>query len=367
MIYLDYSATTKPSKKVLNVFNKVAINNYANANSNYDIAYASKNIIEKSINIIKNSLKLNDKDIIFTSGASEANNTVIKGLSQLTKKRHIITTFFEHSSVLAPISYLQTKGFKVDFVACLEDGRVDIENLKSLINEDTFLVSICAVNSEIGIRNQIEEIGLILKGYEDIYFHSDITQCLGKNNIDLTNIDFATCSAHKIYGIKGIGALIKKENNKLMPLINGGKSTTIYRSGTPQTALIASFAEAIKNIQIEDFNYVKNLNEYLQNKLKKIKGVCINSNNKCIPHILNISINGINSNITQKYLNNKQIYISTKTACATDNNKSLSVYKLTNDEEKSISSIRISLSHQTTKKEINTLLIALKELINENN
>ena len=210
MIYLDYSATTKVDEKVLNRFNEVVNLYYANPNQSHKDGIKTNELITSSIENIKNILNIEDKEIIWTSGASEANNMVIKGIK--TNKKHIITTEFEHSSILSPISYMQKHGIKVDFVNINEDGTIDIEHLKSLINDETFLISINAVNSEIGIRQPIEEIGLLLKDYPNILFHSDITQVLGKDKIDLTNVDLASFSAHKIYGLKGIGGLIKNKN-----------------------------------------------------------------------------------------------------------------------------------------------------------
>lgn len=364
MVYLDYSATTMVDDKVLKRFNNVVKNNYANPNSNHEIGLESHKIIDTAIKNIEDKLNLKNKEIIFTSGASEANNFVLKGLS--TNKKHIISTPFEHSSIITPLGFLQKNGYKVDFVNVDEFGIVDIDNLKELINEDTFLISIGAVNSEIGIRQPIEEIAKLLKEdkYKDIYFHSDITQCLGKDKIDLTNVDLASFSAHKIYSFKGIGGLIKNKDIKLNPLIHGGKSTSIYRSGTPQTELIDSISTAIDLIY-KDFDkkyqYVKKINEYIKENIKKYESIKINSNKYSIPHILNISILGKNSDDTQKYFSDKKIYISTKTACSSDNSLSLSVKRLTNDEERASSSIRISLSYKTTKKEIDEFLKVLDQ------
>ena len=133
----------------------------------------------------------------------------------------------EHSSIIGPVGYLQNKGFKVDFVNILDNGLVDIEHLKELISDETILISICAVDSEIGIRQPIEEIGLLLKDHPKLFFHVDMTQCLGKDQIDLSNVDLASFSAHKIYGIKGIGGLVKKEKIMLEPLIHVRKSTSV--------------------------------------------------------------------------------------------------------------------------------------------
>ena len=186
--------------------------------------------------------------MIYTSGASESNNLAIKGicLKYQNRGKHIITTFLEHSSVIGPLNYLIKMGFDVDFVKIKDDGCVDLEHLKSLLRNDTILVSISMVDSEIGLRQSIQEIAKILEEYPKCYFHVDCTQAYGKIPVDLTGVDLASMSAHKIYGLKGIGLLIKRENISIEPLIHGGKSTTVYRSGTPALPLIVSLMKALK-------------------------------------------------------------------------------------------------------------------------
>jgi cysteine desulfurase len=220
MVYLDYSATTPVNEEVLESFNKATRSYIGNPNSIHRLGIEAKEMIDKATEQIAHILKVKESEVIYTSGASESNNLAIKGIAFKYQNRgkHIITTMLEHSSIIGPLSYLQGQGFKVDFVNILENGQVDIDHLKSLIRDDTILVSICAVDSEIGLRQPVEKIGLLLKDYPKLFFHVDMTQCLGKDNIDLTNIDLASFSAQKIYGIKGIGGLIKKEKVMLEPL-----------------------------------------------------------------------------------------------------------------------------------------------------
>lgn len=364
IIYLDYSATTKPDEVVIKRLNYIVKNYYANPNSKHLLGIKAKQLIDKSIKNICNYFNVSAEEIIFTSGASEANNMAIKGIiGNNNLKKHIITTKFEHASVFGPISYLQNIGYKIDFVNLKKDGTVDLNHLKSLITDDTLLVTICAIDSEIGIIQPIKEIGLLLKNYSNVYFHSDITQCVGKYKIDLTYVDLASFSGHKIFCFKGIGGLIKKKHVKLLPLIHGGKSITSLRSGTPQTELIVSLSEAFnlfKDTVKVKYDYVYSLNLFLKKELLQINGIYINSNDKCIPNILNISILNKNSSKTQKYLEKHNIFVSTKTACATNNDLSLSVLTLTNDEKKAASSIRISLSFKTTKEELKQLVKILK-------
>lgn len=367
MVYLDYSATTPVNIDVLDTFNKVSTGFIGNPNSLHKLGVESKNLIDASTKQIANILKCKENEVIYTSGASEANNTALKGLCLRYQKRgkHIITTHFEHSSIYGPISYLQTLGFEVDFVSTDENGIVDVENLKNLLREDTILVTIGAVNSEIGILQPINELAKVVKDNSKAFFHSDFTQLIGKKDCSLENIDLISFSAHKFFGIKGIGVLVKKEKAEVLPLIHGGKSTTIYRSGTPTVALIASLAKALRlaNESLSNYEYVVNLNKLLKEELLKIDNLKINSNDKCIPHILNISVLGIKPETLLHALENDEIYISTQTACASDNSYSKGVLALTNDEERAKSSIRISLSYVTTKEEVEIFIEALKKHI----
>ena len=373
MVYLDYSATTPTNKEVLDSFIKSSEEFIGNSNSLHALGVKSNNIIESATNQLINLLNINDKEIIYTSGASESNNLAIKGICDKYKNRgnHIITTPLEHSSIYGPLNYLKENGFIVDYVKINEDGLVDLDDLKRLLTDKTILVSICSVNSEIGIRQPIEEIGNILNNYPKCFFHSDMTQSIGKINVDMSNVDLISFSAHKFYGIKGIGVLIKNKKIELTPLIHGGKSNSKYRSGTPCTPLIISISKALRlalnNID-EKYNYVKDLNKYLKEQLTKLDKVAINSNNSSIPHTLNISVLGVKPETLQHALEKYDIYISTKSACSDSNSKSEAVYELTKNIEQATSSIRISISYLTTKEEIDyfikKFIICYNELTN---
>ncbi len=361
MIYLDYSATTPTNDEVLDTFVKVSKEFIGNPNSLHTLGRKSADLIDAATKQIADILEVKPKEIIYTSGASESNNTVIKGicLQYQNRGKHIITTNFEHSSIYGPLSYLQTLGFEVDFVKTDENGVVDLDDLKHLLRDDTILVSITAVNSEIGIIEPIEEIGEILKDYPKCFFHSDLTQIIGKKKVNLENIDLASFSAHKIFGIKGIGGLIKKEKINLIPLIHGGKSTTIYRSGTPAVALIASLSKAMRlayqNIE-DNYKCVEKFNSKLRNELGKYSTIHINSNDKCLPYILNLSVLGVKPETMLHALEEKEIYISTQTACASSNSYSKAVYSLTGSKTLAETSIRISISYVTKEEEIDTFI-----------
>ncbi len=356
MVYLDYSATTKADKQVLDTYQQVEEKFWGNANSHHRLGVDARKLIDASTKQIKEILHLQGKEIIYTSGATEANNLVIKGVCLKSKNRgrHIITTELEHSSVLETIAYLVKEyDFTVDYVKLDQNGQVDLSSLKKLMREDTVLVSIASINSEIGIRQPLAEISNIVRKNKKTYFHSDVTQSMGKEIIDFSVLDFASFSAQKFFGMKGIGGLIKNENVMIEPLIHGGKSTTSFRSGTPATSLIVSTAKALR-LCYENFQqkqkHVQEIHDYLINHLKMLK-VDINSNDYCIPHIVNISLKNAKPETMLHALEQEEIYISTKTACST-NESSTAVFALTKEERKAKKSLRISLSYLTTKEEI---------------
>lgn len=358
MIYLDYSATTPVDSEVLSSFSK-ACTYIGNPNSLHKLGLNTNNLINAATNQIKSLLY--DGEVIYTSGASEANNLAIKGvcLKYQNRGKHIITTAFEHSSIYGPINYLLDNGFTVDYVNVLENGIVDLNHLKSLIKDDTVLVTIGCVNSEIGIRQPIEEIGLILKDYPKAIFHTDVTQAIGKVDVDLKNVDLASFSAHKFFGIKGIGCLLKRTNLKIEPLIHGGASTTLYRSGTPCTELIVSMAKALRLAladQDKKYEYVAKLNKNIKDALKKYSKVSVNSNDKCIPHILNLSLEGVKPEVMLHALEMDEVYISTQSACSKNSKMSKAVMALTNSKERATTSFRISLSYKTKESEIDEFL-----------
>ena len=368
MIYLDYSATTPVDKRVLESFERTCIEYPGNPNSLHMEGVRSKKLMDAATEQVANLLHVKSNEVIFTSGASESNNLAIFGVVRTYKDRGktIITTKLEHSSILSGVNYLKQNGYTIKYVKVNDDGNVDIDNLKELIDDDVILVSIGEVNSEIGLIQNVLEIGKLLKDYPRIIFHVDGTQAVGKKHVNLENIDLYSFSGHKIYGLKGIGCLVKKENIELTPLIHGGKSQTVYRAGTPPLALIVSLAKALNLIMMDldnNINYVKSLNEKLINGLKTIDGVTINSGVSNLPHIVNISILGVKPETMLHALEEDEIYISTKTACSSTDAISLGVYTLTKNEELAKSSIRISLSHLTKTSDIDTFLVKLKEKI----
>lgn len=365
-IYLDYASNTPVDKDVLNTFNEITLKYFANPNSTHILGKVTNEKIQKTTeNIIKElSKKANldeNMEIIYTSGSSESNNLAIKGIAKSYKEngKHIISTFFEHSSVSSPLTYLKEQGYEIDIVNITKEGKVDLEHLKSLIRKDTILVSICYIDSEVGIVQPIEEIAKIVKEYPNCFFHVDCTQAVGKINIDLKNIDLISFAPHKFYGLNGFGALIKNKEIVLEPLINGGASTTIYRSGTPVIGQICALEKALEisfNNLEEREKYVKNINKKLRENLSKYKDVKINTISDENPFILNISVNGVKATEFKNKLEEYGVCISIKSACTITITPSRIVMAMTHDRKRALASFRISLSHLVKESEINKFL-----------
>ena len=357
MIYLDYCATTPVDKRVLNTFNKVCLEYPGNSNSLHKLGENSKELEDYATKEIEKILKLSNMDVIYTSGASESNNHVLKGVCSKYKNRgnHIITTYLEHSSIISTANYLSAHGFIIDYVKINNDGEVDLEHLRELMTNNTILVSIAAVDSELGIIQPLKEISAIVKEYPKCFFHSDCTQALGKIEIDFSLMDFVSVSMHKIYGMKGIGLLLKKKNIIIDNLIHGGKSSTNYRSGTPALPLIVSSMKALDLIIPDikkNYEYVSELSDMIKEKISKYKGIHINSTIKSVCYVINFSVSGIKPETFIHALDSYEVYVSTKSACSNAKAMSDSVYVVTKNREYASSSIRISLSPRTTKEEV---------------
>ncbi|HCI77739.1 MAG: cysteine desulfurase family protein [Bacilli bacterium] len=369
MIYLDNSATTMVDDRVLETFNKVCKNYPGNSNSLHSLGIKSKELEDYATEKISNLLGVKPSEIIYTSGASESNNTVLKGVASKYKNRgnHIITTYLEHSSVLETCKYLENKGFIIDYVKIKDNGLIDIDDLERLLTDNTILVSVAYVDSELGIRQDIDTISKIVKKHPKCYFHVDATQAIGKIKVDPTSIDFISMSAHKIFGLKGIGLLIKKDNIVIDNLIHGGKSTTIYRSGTPALPLICSLMKALElvipNID-KNYEYVSSLSRKIKDNLKKYDNIHINSTENSIPYIINFSVIGVKPETFIHTMEEEDIYLSTKSACSTSD-ISLSVDSIYHNREISMSSIRISLSYKNTTEEIDKFIKVFDKIYNK--
>ena len=366
MIYFDYAANTPVDPRVMEYFVDCTNQYIANPNSVHPLGREADERMKQITAKIAEYLKVKPSEVIYTSGASEANNLAIKGIAQAYRRngKHIISTGLEHSSVSGALSYLQTLGYEIDIVGITGDGLVDLEHLKELLRKDTVLVSVCYVDSELGIRQPIEKIGELLQDFPNCYLHVDATQAIGKIEVDVANIDLLSFTPHKFFGLNGCGILIRKEPVVLEPQIHGGTSTTSYRSGSPALALAASIEKSLELAivhQEERYQYVTNLHHVLVEELRKYKKVRINSTGYSVPHIINLSIQGVKATLFQEALAEKGICISTKSACSVLNSPSRPVYEVTKDRKNALSSWRISISHLTTLEEIRLFMKLFQE------
>ena len=365
MIYLDYSATTPISYDVLDSYNKASRDYMGNPNSLHSLGVKSKVLLNSATRQICDLLNIQEDELIYTSGATEANNMALKGvaLAYAKKGKHIVVSKLEHPSIYRICEYLETIGYEISYVDNDSEGLIDFEDLKSKIREDTILVSICAVNSEVGIRQPLKTLRQIIKKENpNTIFHSDITQAIGKVAVNLYDIDLASMSGHKIFGPKGIGFLYKKESVNIVPLIHGSGKFTDLRGGTPPLPLIVALSKAIR-IALNDLEkreeHVALLNDRICKELSKYNDVILNKTKYSIPHILNISLLNIKPETFIHAMEEDEVYLSTNTACSSGDLSS-SVMAIYNDRKRATSTIRISLSYVTTNEEISKFLNLFK-------
>ena len=369
MIYLDYVATTPLRPEVLTTYNNLLEKYFFNADSIYDKGIEVNRLMEHSRKLISEMLKVKEDELIFTSCGSESNNLAIKGVAFQYQNRgkHIITTAIEHSSVYETCKELEkTFGFEVTYLKVDQKGRISLQELQDSIRDDTILVSIMYVNNEIGVINPIEEIKQIVKKYDKIKLHFDMEQALGKLPINLTDVDLASFSAHKIYGLKGSGLLFKRRSTTIVPLINGGQQEFGLRGGTSNACSNIVFAKTLR-LALEDFDnkakHIKMINSYARKCLNQIEGVIINSDETCcISSILNFSCPGYKPEVILHDLESEEIYLSTRSACSSKSeNISRIMAQLNLDKEIASSALRISFGEHTTIEDIDKFCYYLQE------
>lgn len=370
MIYLDYSANTPADPEVLAKFVETEQTFIGNPNSNHPAGRAAKAEMDRVTASIAALLGVKPAELIYTSGASESNNLALKGITRAYRHsgKHIISTMLEHASISGCLTALQEQGYEIDLADIKRDGTVDVDHIRELLRPDTVLVALCAVDSELGTVQPVQEIAALLSNYPDCHFHVDATQAIGKIPFSFAGIDTVSFAPHKFYGLNGSGILFKREGVVLEPLIHGGTSTSIYRSGTPALGLAASTALALQKAVTalpERAAQVHAQNQYLREALAARPGVHINSPDSAIPHILNLSCDGIKGSAFQEALARRGICVSVKSACSVPGTPSKPVFAVTRDKKRALSSWRISLSHLTTKKELDTFLAAFDACRNE--
>ncbi len=358
MIYFDNAATTKPYDEVIEEMSYSMKNYFGNPSSPHKLGMMAEKKLNYSREVIGRAINASKEEIIFTSGGSESNNFFLRGF--IRPEGHLITTEIEHSSVLKTCKILESQGIRVTYLKVNNRGLIDLEELKNALTKDTFLVSIIHVNNEIGSIQPIEEIGKIIKYHGRAKFHVDATQGFGKVSIDVKkcNVDLLSASGHKIHGPRGIGIAYMKRGLTPIPLIAGGGQELGLRAGTenlPAALALGKATEIITSQLKENYKKVSEIKEYFINKINHIEKLSINSplSEDISPYILNLSFKGTRGEVFLHLLEEKDIYVSTASACSSKDKKYSHVLKAIGLSEDYIEgTLRFSFNEFSTKEEV---------------
>ena len=362
-IYLDNSATTKVCPQAVEKMTEMMTENYGNPSSLHRKGYEAQKELEDVRKTVADMLSAEKEEIYFTSGGTEGNNTAVFGTAGALKRRgnRIVTTSMEHSSVIESVRKLEKDGFEVIYIN-------SVDELANAVTKDTVLVSIMAVNNETGLINPIERVKkMIEKAKSPALFHVDAVQAFGKIPLKPKKLgaDILTASSHKIHGPKGAGILYLRKGARIIPLHCGGEQEKKIRPGTEPLPNICGMGAAIKNLpdMDEELQFMRELNTYCRERLKEVENVHINSDERCLPYIINFSVEGIKSETMLHYLEERGIYISSGSACA--KGKKSHVLKAMGLSDSLINSaLRVSFSRYNTGSDIDELV---KAVINANN
>lgn len=376
MLYFDHCATTPPDEEVIRSVTEVMQTYYGNPSSIHNLGMEAERLLNRSREVIARALAAQPEEIIFTSGGTESNNLAIKGTVMRYSKRgrHLITTQIEHPSVYDCCRQLQAFGFEVTFLPVDGSGRVDLELLRSALRDDTIVVSVMHVNNEVGTVQPIREIGKMLKAYPRILFHVDAIQSFAKLPLRPQDwgIDLLSISAHKIRGPKGIGALYRRRGRELEPLLSGGGQEFGFRSGTENVPLIVGMAKAVR-LAMEKREYyahdVAKLRSLLLERLRDIPGIVYNGSDdpkQMAPHIVNVSYPGMKAEVIVHALEQNDIFISTKSACSSGEEKpSRVLIAMGADEHRAASGLRICLAAEHNEDDVRMLAAKMKAVLEE--
>lgn len=372
--YFDNSATTKVTDSVKDIVVKTMTEDYGNPSSMHMVGVEAEKYIKTAKENIARILKVDEKEIYFTSGGTEGNNQATIGVAEANKRsgNKIITTAVEHASVASPMKYLEKEGYNVVYLPVDQHGVVSMEALKEEMSGDTILVSVMYVNNEVGAIQPISEIGKYIKSVNPkVVFHVDAIQAFGKMEIrpKKENIDILTVSGHKIHGPKGSGFIYIKKNTKINPIISGGGQQDGMRSGTENVPGIAGIGQAAKDCYddlAQNVQTMTELKDYLIDRLSEIEDVTVNSRkgSEGAPHIVSVSVRGVRSEVLLHALEEKGIYISAGSACSSNRPSVSRTLKAMNIEKDLLeSTVRFSFSKFNTKEEIDYCMEHLKQLL----
>lgn len=367
-IYFDNASTMAIHPEVLKTYESLLEKYYANSESLYDEGVEVSRMLEKARSAIAGLLGVKADEVIFTSGSSESNSAAIKGVTfACAGRNHIVTSNVEHSSIMNATRQMDEIFHKqVTYVPVHPDGRVHVQDVISALREDTAIVSIMYVNNETGAINPIAEIADYVKKHTHAYMHVDMTQAVGKVDIDMHNIDLASISAHKLEGLKGSGILVKKTHVPFVPLINGGEQEFGLRGGTANALSDLVFAKTLR-LALDNGKkyhaYISGMKKQLLEGLCSIDGIEINSPDDGIVSTVNFSYEPIPSEVMQNALNRYGFMVSARSTCDSHSDNPSYVLKAMGFSERRASScIRVSLSYHNTSEEIDLFIKALKEI-----
>ncbi|ELS00992.1 cysteine desulfurase family protein [Xenococcus sp. PCC 7305] len=365
-IYLDCHATTPVDKRVLDAMLPYFCDRFGNASSTTHLyGWEAESAVDQARKTIAEAINATPEEIIFTSGATEANNLAIKGIAEsyFTQGKHIITVATEHRAVLDPCKYLQTLGFEVTYLPVQPDGLIDLSQLRGAIRPETILVSVMAANNEIGVIQPLEEIGQICREH-NVLFHSDAAQAIAKMPLDVEqmNLDLMSLTAHKLYGPKGIGALYLRRRQRrvtIAPQMQGGGQERNIRSGTLYTPQIVGFGKAIElglDLMASEQQYLLQLREKLWSLINQLSGIYLNGHpTQKLAGNLNLSVAGIDGTALLLALQ-PIVALSSGSACSTTSTKPSHVLTALGREAKlAQASIRFGIGRFNTIKEIETV------------
>ena len=372
--YLDNSATTVCEPGVVEKVVQMMSVIYGNPSAMHNKGVEAENYIKEAKEIIAKTMKVQEKELIFTSGGTESNNLAIMGCAAANHRmgKHLITTKIEHPSVGNVMKHMEEEGFEVTYLPVDENGIVKLDKLKEALRPDTMLVSVMHVNNEIGAVQPIEEIGKIVKANNKAtLFHVDAIQGYGKYRIypKKMGIDLLSVSGHKIHGPKGVGFLYCDSKVKIKPIIFGGGQQKDLRSGTENVPGIVGLAEAAKEIYAdfeEKIQHLYEVKEYFVEKVTELEGTKINglTGKESAPHVVSVSFPGIRSEVLLHSLEDKEIYASAGSACSSNKPAVSATLKAINAPKEHLdSTLRFSFSVHTTKEEIDYCIEVLKGLL----
>lgn len=374
-IYFDNSATTKCYGSVRDIVVKTLMEDFGNPSSMHQKGVEGEKYLKEAAAIIAKVLKVNEKEIFFTSGGTESNNWSLIGGAMANKRsgNHVITTAIEHPAVSEPVRFLEEQGFRVTRLGVDADGIISLEELEEALTEDTILVSTMYVNNEMGAVQPIEKIAkLVHEKCPKALYHVDAIQAFGKYEIypKRMGIDLMSASGHKVHGPKGVGLLYMNEKAKVSPIILGGGQQRGMRSGTDNVPSIAGFGQAVKEIyrdRSEKNQYLYELKKYMIQRLSELEDTVIHGNRedtKSAPHIINVSFVGVGSEVMLHTLEDRGIYVSAGSACSTHKrSKSPSLTAIGAAPEEIDSSVRFSFTEENTKEEVDTVIDVLKQVL----